>query len=258
MDIWCVHSNTTDSTGLPHSLRPVQLLPRLLYFRISVCGEQRLKWIQFLTQCRGRWNKKSDLSKLNTSNDKPALPKYSTWDSAASFTLKLSPDQHSIQSSQPYDDDCNMRKIEMEMSHTTSEAVYVNEGALDIDTEVVYVNEGALDIDTEVVYVNEGALDIDTEAVYVNEGALDIDTEVVYVNEGALDIDTEVVYVNEGALDIDTEAVYVNEGALDIDTEVVYVNEGALDIDTEVVYVNEGALDIDTEVVYVNEGALDI
>ena len=104
----------------------------IFIFLCVVNKDTRELWIQFLMH--GRRNKRAVSSKyLHTSRGKSTLPKYS----APTITaLKYSSDQYSNQrNSQPHDD-CNMQEIEMEMSRTTDEAVYLNKGALDMNTEV--------------------------------------------------------------------------------------------------------------------------
>ena len=97
--------------------------------------DTRELWIQFFRH--GRHNKRADSSKyLYISRGRSTLPKHSTSDSTASTTLKYSSDRYSTQRSSQPCDDYNMQKIEMEMCHTTDKAVYLNKGALDIDTEV--------------------------------------------------------------------------------------------------------------------------
>ena len=104
----------------------------IFVFLCVVSKDTRNLWIQFLT--RRRRNKRAVSSKyLHTSRGKSTLHKYSTPNITA---LKYSLDWYSTQRSSQPCDDYNMQKIEMEMCHSTDEAVHLNKGALDIDTEV--------------------------------------------------------------------------------------------------------------------------
>ena len=104
-------------------------------FLCVINKDTRELWIQFLTH--GRRSKKANSSKyLHTRRGRLTLPKHSPSDLTASSTFKYSSDRDPTQrSNQPYGG-CDMKKIEVGMYHTADEAVYLNEGALDIDTEV--------------------------------------------------------------------------------------------------------------------------